>query len=441
VLTIYLWLQPFLLWLLGRAARHSDRLQEFLRAREGLLERWRRAQLGENRVWFHVSSVGELEQARPVMEFLTAGGRHSVVVSYFSISVPRLVKDWSFVTHADYLPLDTPEAMRELVALIKPRALVLNRYDLWPNHILATKAAGVPVVVINASTPPQGWFGRLSLWARRRIFAAVDAWTFVDAAAASSWEPYLNEQARGLVAGNPRVDRALARAERLIAEGRARERLRLWKKRAFCLVAGSTWPPDEEVILDAWALRGRDKIRESSLVLVPHEPEEAHVQQLEREIANRGFSSVRLSRIGVEGSSAGADVLVVDLRGFLAEIYGLGNLSYVGGGFGRQIHSIIEPVAHGLLVAFGPHYDRSPEAFTLKAVGSAFSLTGSRKAARLASWMDEMERPGEEKKRAEESLRVFLQMHRGAGERVGRFLEERMTSRDREFSRLAEAEK
>jgi 3-deoxy-D-manno-octulosonic-acid transferase len=424
MLKIYLWLQPLILWLLRVGASRSAKLAEFLVAREGLMDRWRAADLGRNRIWFHVSSVGELEQARPVIESLAASGEHSLLVSYFSISVPRLVRDWGFVKHADYLPLDTPETMRELVDLIRPRALVLNRYDLWPNHVLAAQAAGVPIVLINASTPPLGWFGRLSLWARRRLFAAVSAWTFVDAAAADSWEPYLSEHARGLVAGNPRVDRALARAERLIAEGRARARLSLWGKRPFCLVAGSTWPPDEEVILEAWLKLGRERVGRSSLVLVPHEPEPDHLVHLEREISRRGLSAVRLSRLEEAGARRDADVLVVDQRGFLAEIYGLGTLSYVGGGFGRQIHSIIEPVAHGLLVAFGPHYDRSPEAHTLRAAGCACALSGPRKAARLASWLEEMSVEGRDKKRAEESLRVFLQMHRGAGERVGKFVEE-----------------
>ncbi|MGZ3717803.1 MAG: 3-deoxy-D-manno-octulosonic acid transferase, partial [Bdellovibrionota bacterium] len=218
-------MQPFLLWILDHLAKHSAKFREVLSVRQGLLERWRAAapNLGENRIWIHVSSVGELEQARPVIERLSAGERHSIVLTYFSSSVPKLVKDWGFVRHADYLPLDTAEAMRELMGLIRPRALVLNRYDLWPNHVLAARELGVPVILINASTPPLGWFGRLSLFARRSLFTAIDGWTFVDAAAAAKWEPYINEPARGLVAGDPRVDRALARAERLIAQGKARE--------------------------------------------------------------------------------------------------------------------------------------------------------------------------------------------------------------------------
>lgn len=422
MLSLYQWLQPCLLRALDFLGRRSEKFREVLSARVGLMNRWRAAaaNLGENRVWVHVSSVGELEQARPVIERLSSGGRHSVVLTYFSASVPRLVKDWSFVRHADYLPLDTPEAMRELMGLIRPRGLVLNRYDLWPNHVLAARELGVPVILMNASTPPLGWFGLFSLLIRRPLFAAIDGWTFVDAAAAAKWEPYINAPARGLVAGDPRVDRALARAESLIAAGKAREQLALWKRGEFCLVAGSTWAPDEDILIAAW----RGVKGSKSLVIVPHEPDEPHVVRLERELSFRGLSYVRFSRLAAEGSSA--EVLIVDQRGFLAEIYGVGDLAYVGGGFTRHIHSIVEPVAHGKLVAFGPRFARSPEAYTLRAVGAALALTGRRKAKRLAWWIAEMREQPAKRRRAQESLRVFLQMHKGAGERVGAFVESRL---------------
>ncbi|MGZ3734507.1 MAG: 3-deoxy-D-manno-octulosonic acid transferase [Bdellovibrionota bacterium] len=422
MLSLYQTMQPFLLWVLDHLAKHSAKFREVLSVRQGLLERWRAAapNLGENRIWIHVSSVGELEQARPVIERLSAGERHSIVLTYFSSSVPKLVKDWGFVRHADYLPLDTAEAMRELMGLIRPRALVLNRYDLWPNHVLAARELGVPVILINASTPPLGWFGRLSLFARRSLFTAIDGWTFVDAAAAAKWEPYINEPARGLVAGDPRVDRALSRAERLIAEGKARDQLMLWKRGEFCLVAGSTWPPDETVLLSAW----RGVKGSKSLVIVPHEPDEPHLLRLEKDLVRRGLTHIRFSCLAPD--SPRAEVLIVDRRGFLAEIYGVGDLAYVGGGFTRHIHSIVEPVAHGKLVAFGPRFARSPEAFTLRAVGAACALTGRRKAKRLAWWIAEMREQNKKRLRALDSLRVFLQMHKGAGERVGEFVEGRL---------------
>lgn len=423
MLSLYQALQPFLIFSLRILACFSEKFAGVLAARRGLLERWRAADLGKDPIWIHVSSVGELEQARPVIDYLNSRGDHNIVLSYFSTSVPKLVRDWSFVKYADYLPLDRIEDMRELMEIVRPKALVLNRYDIWPNHVLAAREKNVPLLLINASTPPLGWFGWFSLAVRAPLFSSVDGWTFVDAAAAAGWEPYINEPARGLVAGNPRVDRALSRAEQLIAEGKAGAKLGLWRRKSFCLVAGSTWPADESVLLDAWSMVEGEK----SLVVVPHEPDEAHLLHLEKALDKRGLSHARFTRLSGQEES-GVDVLIVDQRGFLAEIYGLGDLAYVGGGFGKQIHSIIEPVAHGLLVAFGPHYGRSPEAFTLWAAGAACALRGPRKAGQLAGWISEMRAGGKVKERSLDSLKVFLQMHRGAGERVGAFVEGRLRS-------------
>jgi 3-deoxy-D-manno-octulosonic-acid transferase len=415
VLKLYSRLVPCLGWLLQQAAPFFSGVEDLLAPRRELLARWRKAELGENRIWFHVSSVGELEQVRPVLEILGRQG-FSLCLTYFSSSVPRLVKDWDFVNHADYLPLDFAEEMEELMAIIRPRLLVLNRYDLWPHHLAAARRRGVPVVVVNASTPPLSFFGKIGLFFRRELFRQVNAWTFVDSVAAAAWEPYVHGQVKGLVTGDPRVDRSLARVEIALGQGKARQALARWKKRTHTLVAGSTWPEDEEVLLAAW--KAWDAPR--SLLLVPHEPTEEHLISLEKMITAAGFTLARYSSLAERETSA--DVLLVDQRGILAELYAYGEMAFVGGGFRRQIHSIIEPVSHGLPVAFGPNFQRSPEAVALRAAGSALSIQGREAQLALRIWLEEMSRPGEVRQRAEEPLRVFLQIHRGAGERVAEFL-------------------
>lgn len=416
MLILYRIISPFLLLLAKFLALFSPGLKEFFSARNGLLERWEKADLGQKRIWFHVSSVGELEQVRPVMEFLSAKN-YSLVLTYYSPSVPRLVKDWGFVKYADYLPLDTVAQMDQLVKKIHPELLVLNRYDLWPNQLQAAHKYKIPVVLVNASIPPQGWFGVISLWTRSFLFRYIDAWAYVDAVAATSWEPFVKSLVRGQVTGNPRVDRALSRVELALSEAKAKEKLALWHKKDFCLVAGSTWREDETLLLDTW--KKLNAIPNKSLVLVPHEPHEHSVQRLEKEIQKMGLSYALFSALD---KSSDAEILIVDQRGFLAEIYGLGNIAYVGGGFGRQVHSIIEPIAHELPVALGPHFDRSPEAATLCAAGAAYAVKKMHQSDELADWVMRMQRNGKDKERAMEALHVFLTIHRGAGERVAEFL-------------------
>jgi 3-deoxy-D-manno-octulosonic-acid transferase len=272
-------------------------------------------------------------------------------------------------------------------------------------------------VVVNASTPPLGWLGSLSLNLRRDLFLMVSAWAFVDSAAAANWEPYVSRRVKGLVTGDPRVDRALGRVEQALREKKNSERIALWRRREFCLVVGSSWPEDEQVLFEAWGRLNFPR----SLLLVPHEPEESHLKKIEKRLEAAGLSYGRFS--GLSGQ-ADWDVLIVDQRGMLAELYGLGQLAYVGGGFRRQIHSIVEPVAHGLPVAFGPSFRRSPEAVALSATQAALALPKSGAAGALAEWMHRLAFPGPYRGKTEEPLRVFLQIHRGAGERVADFVHE-----------------
>jgi 3-deoxy-D-manno-octulosonic-acid transferase len=382
-------------------ARFSPFWQSIHESRKGLLARWGRLFPPKGAVWFHVSSVGELEQIRPVMDLLKADSI-PFVLSYFSPSVPQLIRNWDFVAAAEYLPFDRLEDMRAMFRLLEPKLLVLNRYDLWPHHLQAAREFEVPVLLVNASTPPLGWWGRLGLWFRRPLFREIKAWGFVDGAAAHNWEPYLIERAAGRVTGNPRVDRAIQRTKKELSNP-----LKVpfqWRAEGPCLVAGSTWKEDEALLLAA-------KAGWSRLLLVPHEPSEERLREIAELLKRQGMEFVFWSQANGE---VRAPVVVVDIRGILAELYGLGRWAYVGGGFGRQVHSVIEPLAHGLPVAFGPHCLRSPEAMQIDATGAGLRVQEG--AGQLVEWLNEMN--GAKRPKAEENVDLFIKMHQGAAERV-----------------------
>lgn len=380
--------------------------------REGLIDRWKKKANLQDAIWFHVSSVGEMEQVRPVIHSLRQRG-HKIYLSFFSSSVIRLVKNWDFVDEADFLPLDFPEQMESLVRLLRPRCIIFNRYDLWPNLMIEAKKNAIPLLVVNASIPPKGWFGYFSLKVRKKLFYWVDGWTFVDANAALQWEPLVYSKVKGLVTGDPRVDRALERVDQAMKEAKAKEKLSFWKRRSFCVVAGSTWPADEKLLLRAW----RGMVGEKSLVIVPHEPDPNYLKNIESILKKYSLSSVRWSQLT---SPQEADVLLVDQRGFLAEIYSIADFAYVGGGFGKQIHSVVEPAAHGIPVAFGPHFQRSPEAFSLVASGGGKSVA---EPSSLQHWWNLLRNRTEKRQQSEEAIRIFLQIHKGAGQRVAEFID------------------
>lgn len=401
----------------------------FVAERRLALERWEQKNLAPGSWWFHVSSVGELEQVRPVVESLRKKNpQRPVLLSYFSSSVPRLVKDWSFVSHADFLPIDNYRSMERLFAALKPRALVLNRYDLWPEMLERASIAKVPVVLINASTPPLGFWGLLSVWFRRFLFRRISYWTYVDTAAATAWEPFAESHTKGLVTGNSRVDRALERVEqkRTQAQSVLMQKMQNLASGHPVIVAGSTWSEDEVLLLAALQiLRQTPALAGTVLFLVPHEPTLEHVTTLIAQIQAAGFRYVLADQIQL--ALPNYDIVIVNVRGILAELYALGQSAYVGGGFGKQVHSVIEPLAHGLPVSLGPRHKRMPEVQTLIALEAAYVAQHPRKSAEnLAQWFADGLQDGARSRKAKSALALFMRIHHGAGERIADFLEQEL---------------
>lgn len=351
------------------------------RRRQGATTRLRRwASGGRDRtrplVWFHASSVGEGLQAESVMsELRRLHPEAQWVYTHFSPSAESFARRLA-VDVADYLPYDTRRAADTLLDALAPDLLVFSKLDLWPE--LATRAAarGVPVALIAATVSPGS--GRLR-WPARPLLRP--GYAVVSAAAAISSEDgerlaWLGVPAdRIQVLGDPRFDSVMQRVRRV----RPDDPMLRWGEGVPTLIAGSTWPEDEAVVLEAFALLQRRQLA-SRLVLVPHEPTPAHLVAVERAAVRAGLMRpMRLSN-----ASVGTPLVLVDRVGVLATLYGAGAMAYVGGGFGRAgLHSVLEPAAWGVPVVFGPRWHDSRDAGLLLQAGAAEALgeRNSRKAA------------------------------------------------------------
>jgi 3-deoxy-D-manno-octulosonic-acid transferase len=150
------------------------------------------------------------------------------------------------------------------------------------------------------------------------------------------------------------------------------------------LVAGSTWPTDEEHLLPAWQ-RIREKIPDARLVIAPHEISESHLRNLARWAT---ASSLKPALIDATDAAA-ADVILVDRYGVLGDLYSLADVAYVGGGFhSAGVHSVLEPAAFGAPVVFGPRHERSREAMRLVQAEGGADIKGSADLTiRLDDWL------------------------------------------------------
>jgi 3-deoxy-D-manno-octulosonic-acid transferase len=324
-------------------------------------------------LWFHAPSVGEGLQARAILEVLRA--RHpdwQIAFTHFSPSAESSAAKQPADVHA-YLPADLPAEVDAVLDALAPSALVFVKLDVWPE--LATRAAarGIPVLLVAATVSPVS--GRTGWPARALTRPAYEAITRAGAIAEDDAARLASlgvPRERIAITGDPRFDSVAA----MVASA-TNDAPILKRTTRGTLVAGSTWGADETVLLDAFELV-RKQHPEAGLVIVPHEPTSAHLDAVDHAARQRGLPGpVRLS--AVRGDEP---FVLVDRVGVLARLYGIGDIAYVGGGFGRAgLHSVLEPAAWGVPVIFGPNWRSSREAGLLLQAGGGVSLDSAKRLA------------------------------------------------------------
>ena len=392
------------------ASRHKV-LRSF-GARRGLLATWE-AWGHEHRdparplVWVHAPSVGEGLQARPLLELLRARRPDvQLAYSFFSPSAEEFAARLP-VDVAAYLPFDTPGHARRIVAALRPTALVFSKLDVWPLLCEAAHRAGVALGMVSGSVAPgSGRRGGLAGSLLAGAYGSLDA---VGAASADDARRLVELGARPAVVrvtGDTRYDQVWARAgsvkrgEGLLAE--------LASERPT-LVAGSTWPADEAILLPAWTAV-RAQVPRARLVIAPHEPTPGHLAPIERWAASTGLAIARLHA----AAAPRADVVLVDRVGVLGDLYALGTAAFVGGGFhSAGLHSVLEPAAYGIPVVFGPQHSGSRDAgLLLEADGAASVRDGTEATHALVRWL------GADAGAAGAHARAVVEQGLGAAERA-----------------------
>ena len=348
----------------------------------GRYERWAATSRDDARplVWFHAPSVGEGLQALPVIELVRAR-RSDVQIAYtfyspsaehFAHSVPA--------DFADYLPFDTFDHANAVISALRPSALIFSKLDIWPALTERATAARVPVGVISATLPESS--GRRGLLARAVLGDAYRSIERVGAIDETDAERLREQGVRGdriSVTGDTRFDQVWARAQHGVVP------LVQWLRSARpTLVAGSTWPSDEEHLLPAW-VTVRDKIPDARLIIAPHETSSGHLRSIEGWARSQALRTARIDATGAQE----ADVILVDRYGLLGDLYALADVAYVGGGFrSAGLHSILEPAAFGAPVVFGPRHEKSREAAKLVQAGGGATITGvADLTIRLGYWL------------------------------------------------------
>ena len=323
-------------------------------------------------VWFHASSLGEFEQGRPLMEaWRKAHPEYQILLSFFSPSGYEVRHDYAGADVVVYLPSDRSSSVRRFLDLAHPSLAVFIKYDFWPTMLSELSVRSIPTYLVSAIFRPDqlffrsygGWYLRL-LHLFRRLYVQDEA----------SRQLLIEHGVEAVqVTGDTRFDRVedIARAAKdipAVAELARGRRL---------LVAGSTWPEDEAILLPYFNEASED----FALILAPHEIHEEHLRAIE---AGLKRPSIRLSEC-VEGQPLpeGTSCIIIDCFGLLSSVYRYGKWAYVGGGFGKSVHNTLEAAVYGVPVFFGPEIHKHREVRELVHRASGFVLHDGEELAQL----------------------------------------------------------
>ena len=332
-------------------------------------------------IWIHSASVGEFEQARPIIERLKVKSeRLKIVLTFFSPSGYELRKNYELVDGVFYLPFPNRHNANKFIDALQPSKVLFVKYESWPPYLRVLKKRGIPTYSISAIFRPTQrffhWYGKSSL---NLLKCFTHLYVQDEASRALLAEHGI---ANCTVTGDTRFDRvkAIVDSQKSKVDSRFTPITQFVQGAERVLVAGSTWPKDE-VLLQKYIEDLRLKIEDCSakLILVPHEINEEHLHFIFNLFEGKMVKYSVISNMPSNESRVNilkhAQVMVLDTIGLLSSIYRFGQVAYIGGGFGVGIHNTIEAAVYGVPVLFGPNYHHFREAQGLIDAGAARSIS------------------------------------------------------------------
>lgn len=354
-------------------------------------------------VWFHAASVGEFEQARPIIERLREEQPwRPILLTFFSPSGYEMRKTYDKVDLVTYLPFATRRNARRFIEAVHPSMAVFVKYEFWPAYIRQLHQRNIPLYSVASIFRSNQYFFRWYGAAERKLLKMFTHLFVQDNASIDLLRRYGITQTS--LSGDTRFDRVTSIA------GHAKEIeavRRFVEGQPQVIVAGSTWPEDEALLYQY--MEEHPYVR---LILVPHEINQNHLHSIFHLWQGKHVLLSDADELNLQHTRT----LVVNRMGLLSSIYQYGHVAYVGGGFGAGIHNTIEAAVYGLPVIFGPNYEHFREAKALIENGGGRSVSDY---PELAAAIDDM-----------------LQNRQTAGLAAARYVESELGATDRIYSEL-----
>ncbi len=326
--------------------------------------------INEKIIWFHCASLGEFEQGRPVIELVKKKLHgYKILLTFFSPSGYELQKEYKNADYIFYLPADTSYNAKKFIKIVNPKLVVFVKYEFWYNYINELYKNKIPLIVISSIFRPQQYFFRFyGKWFRNQLHKVTFFYVQNKASA-----QLLNSIGvlHNKVTGDTRFDRVT----NILQDNTEIQGIKDFKDNYKLLIAGSSWPPDEDIILEI--------IKEHSdlkLIIAPHIIYKTHIQDIIEKF--NMYHPVLYSHIK-DADLSKNNVLIIDNIGLLSKLYRYADIAYVGGGFGAGIHNLSEAAVYGIPVVFGPNHKRFNEAIDLINIGGGFAFSTVKEAVNI----------------------------------------------------------
>lgn len=312
-------------------------------------------------IWVHCASLGEYEQGRPVIqEIRKRFPGYMVLLTFFSPSGFNNKAQNSDADYVFYLPIDTIRNARKFVRIVSPAMAIFVKYEFWFNYLNELHQNKIPVYTVSAIfRPDQHFFKWYGSWFRKHLRNLKQIFVQDEESAELLTMIDVNNVT---VCGDTRFDRVSG----LLENQTELPIIQKFIAGSKILVAGSTWPPDEDLLRKLL-----DSTKDFKIILAPHEVTPHHIAELSNKFSK---VSTLYSQVNGDQDLSASRVLIIDSIGLLSQLYKYGQIAYIGGGFGVGIHNTLEAAVYGMPVIFGPNYSKFREAREMIAYEAAVSI-------------------------------------------------------------------
>lgn len=344
------------------ASLFNNKAKKWVDGRKKINQNWPKVK-NQNVAWFHCASLGEFEQALPIIDELKSN--HYILITFFSPSGYEQKKNFTDADFVCYLPLDTPKKAKNFIKHFNPNKAFFIKYEFWLNYIIQAEKNGCKLYSLSTLMRKNQvffkWYGRIF----RKNLKKFNHF-FVQNEETKDLLSSINIK-QAVVTGDTRYDRVIKRKNNI----RPNKAIQDWVNDEKAWIIGSSWKKDEEVFVPVV------NNTKTKVIIAPHEINDHKIKRLTQSLHRNYFRFSKVISKEVESIPKETEVLVLDCIGYLAEAYYFGKYAYVGGGFGTGLHNILEPAAFNLPVIFGPIHDKFPEASVFIKEGIGFSVETS----------------------------------------------------------------